>query len=437
MFDSNNKDDVWQVWIKRIVVTIMIVIAVEVLGKIKEKQQQQQRGDAKKMKNSQEDEPTALRSMRYTDLSSAAAQGGKEDDKHNKESESTDVSKAEKENIEHMDGSQDVPKEVLDNLDDEAEGENEEEQKVALTDTKQTNYGATEVQNYNSNENNAETSATNTNNSTENIDNNRAAETTTTTTTTPIFKNKSPHHPGMEGFHHWYDIETSLFRQYNVGRTDDVDVIPPYVPKSRNGQVRVALQVVNQLTWGGDSGQQYINVYWMNYQGHEEFKGSILRGETWTQTTYVEHPWVFRLSDTDQLLLHYIPERVIPTLDECPTHDPSNPMVGIQRFVFLPPSSLAQDDHFICSIDDKIMPHPARHHFHHADSAHSWTLLQMKRLEYFDYHAGGTLLKKYLTNIVMNPSEPNYRRIRIANPKFYHGIWQTAARGLLLAAGFV
>jgi len=238
----------------------------------------------------------------------------------------------------------------------------------------------------------------------------------------------------MEGFHNWYDVETSLFRQYTVGRSDGVDALPPYVPKSRNGQVRVALRVTNDLT---DSQiGQYIDVYWMNYKGHEESKGTIHRGETWTQTTWLEHPWVFRLSNTNELLLHYIPERVIPHLDEAPTVEDGNSMVGMQRIFIRRPTQQAERDYHICSIVDTIMPHPARHHFHNPDQAHTWTLLQMKRMNYFDSNPGATLLIKYLTNIAMHPDKPHYRQIRIANKKFYSSIWQTPARGLLLAAGF-
>ena len=250
----------------------------------------------------------------------------------------------------------------------------------------------------------------------------------------PIFRNKSPYHPGMQGFHNWYDIETSLFRQYTVGRSDGVDTMPPYVQKSRNGQVRVALQVTNDLTLSTEN--QVINVFWMNYLGHEEAKGTIHRGETWTQTTFVEHPWVFRLSDTNELLLHYIPERVIPHLEEAPTIEEANPMVGVQRITITRPTDQAQRDHHICSVVDKVLPHPGRHHFHNPNQAISWTLLQMTRSKYFDYHPGATLLCKYLTNIAMHPDNPHYRHIRIANKSFYHGIWQTPARGLLLAAGF-
>lgn len=249
------------------------------------------------------------------------------------------------------------------------------------------------------------------------------------------FRNKLLKHPGMDGYHRWYDIETSLFRQYNVGRTDDIEVIPPYVKKSRSGQVKVSLQVLNQLT--DPSVNQRIKVYWINYTGHEVLKGTITRGETWRQTTYPEHPWVFRLSDTEELLVHYIPERVIPHLEEAPTIDEDQPYVGIQRFIIKRPTPEAVRDNLICSIDDKIMPHPASHHFHNPNLAHDWTLLQMQRTDYFNYNPGATLICKYLTNIAMDPANANYRHIRIANKNFTSGIWNTAARGLLLAAGFV
>jgi hypothetical protein len=251
-----------------------------------------------------------------------------------------------------------------------------------------------------------------------------------------VFKNKSSAHPGMTGFHRWYDVETSLYRQLQVGRTDGVDVIPPYMPQSRRGTVQVALRISNELTECGNR-DQVINVYWINYKGQEDFKGSIRRGQTWLQTTWIEHPWVFRLSDTNDLLLHYVPDRVIPHLDEAPTISDDDPTVGTHAFTFRPPTAQAEREHFICSIDFPVMPHPASHHFHNPDQAHTWTLLHMKRQEYFTYHPGANLLTKYLSNIAMHPDKPSYRHIRISNRNFYQGIWQTAARGLLLAAGFV
>lgn len=247
------------------------------------------------------------------------------------------------------------------------------------------------------------------------------------------FKNKSSRHPGMTGFHSWYDIETSLYRQYHVGRTDGVEVIPPYQPQSRRGTVKVNLRVTNELTQDA----QVIDVYWINYKGNEEQKGRITPGETWFQQTWVEHPWVFRLSDSQDLLLHYIPERVIQHLEEAPTCDEKDPYTGQHVFIFRPPIAQAERDHHICSIIDPILPHPASHHFHNPNEAHTWTLLHMKRQEYFSYNPDAVLLTKYLTNIAMNPSKANYRQIRIANKNFFQSIWQTSARGLLLAVGFV
>jgi hypothetical protein len=212
-----------------------------------------------------------------------------------------------------------------------------------------------------------------------------------------------------------------------------VDVIPNYVPHSRRGTVKIHLKVKNEMTFSPQS----IDVYWINYKGGEDHKGKIGRGETWHQTTWIEHPWVFRLSETNELLLHYIPERVIQHLDEAPTCDENDPSIGVQTFTIRSPTADAARDHHICSIIDPILPHPASHHFHNPDMAHSWTLLHMKRQDYFTFHPGAQLLTKYLTNIAMHPDKANYRKIRIANKNFFQSIWQTAARGLLLAAGFV
>lgn len=47
------------------------------------------------------------------------------------------------------------------------------------------------------------------------------------------------------------------------------------------------------------------------------------------------------------------------------------------------------------------------------------------------------LLRRYLTNILKNPSDSKYRRIRVANERFASAVWSSpAARELLSAAGW-
>ena len=38
-----------------------------------------------------------------------------------------------------------------------------------------------------------------------------------------------------------------------------------------------------------------IQTWWINYRGEENFYTTILPGETYTQHTYVEHPWTFKV----------------------------------------------------------------------------------------------------------------------------------------------
>ena len=416
--DNDDDDPLWKVWLTRILVTIAIALFLEYLG------MNRKAGTAKPATLVDQEENDMVVTIQYKELTSSVG-----------EMETKDQV------VDEYNGTSDQDAEpTAEDDDDEMYEEKECNDKVESADDDE------EPEKANDDEDNRMDQSPNGNLIEDNVEIvNAPTEAAASHDATARqqqqqqqqlrFKNKSIYHPGMGGFHHWYDIETSLFRQYNVGRTDGVNVIPPYVPKSRNGQVRVALRVTNYYA-------ATINVYWMNYQGHEESKGSIMHGETWTQTTFVEHPWVFRMAPSqgnieEPLLLHYIPERVIPHLDEAPTTEDAHPLVGVQRFSITTPTDIAIRDNYICSVHDDIMPHPAKHHFHNPNQAHNWTLLQMKRLAYFDYNPGAALLTKYLTNIAMHPENANYRHIRIANKKFAQGIWQTPARGLLLAAGFV
>ena len=238
----------------------------------------------------------------------------------------------------------------------------------------------------------------------------------------PPFGSDTDEHPGLSAFWNWCDIETSLFRLYNLGRTDDEPVIPPYNPQSRRGKVQVKLQVTN-ATYSD------ISVYWINYKGLEEPKGHIPQGHRWNQITWIDHPWVFRERDTDKVLLHYIPYRVIPTTDAQPTTDPADPSVGLQRFTIKPPGF----GPWTCTIDDPVLPAMAQQDLTNQSDAIAWTLLHCQRMDYL----GWNTLKKYLSKIVQQPEETKYRQIRQANPNFFHNVWNTPARGLLLAVGFV
>ena len=238
-----------------------------------------------------------------------------------------------------------------------------------------------------------------------------------------VFRNQSRDHPGLDAFWYWCDIECSLFRIYSLGRKDGTAVHPPYLPRSRAGQVKVSLRCTNRT-------RRTIHVYWIDYKGKDVRKGKIVPGGSWTQQTWIEHPWVFRDSITDETLLYYIPDRIIPTCEQQPTVDENDPEVGVHRFDFIaaPPESP-----YWIHIDDPVLPYPAKDHFRSPDDAADWALLHMHRMNYSHWD----VLVKYLTNILHEPGNPKYRQIRIENRTFHSAVWQTPAKGLLFAIGFV
>lgn len=98
----------------------------------------------------------------------------------------------------------------------------------------------------------------------------------------PRIRAKSGMHPGMAGFAHWYDVETSLYRIYTLTRKDGEQVVPPYIPHSYRGNVSVFLHVTN-------STRHVINVYWVDYKGAHILKGTIKPNHVWTQSTWIDH----------------------------------------------------------------------------------------------------------------------------------------------------
>lgn len=235
-------------------------------------------------------------------------------------------------------------------------------------------------------------------------------------------------HPGMAAFSYWYEVETSLFRIYTLGRRDDVEVVPPYVPHSYRGNVGVFLHVTNHTNIP-------IKVFWVDYKGKHMFKGNLKPDHVWTQTTYIDHPWVFEHADTQIPLLYYIPYRVIPTLPDVPTVESDDDQsTGRHQFSLVAPDPLSP--HWI-GIDDHVMPFPGTSYFTSPLRGMTWTLQQVSRMMSDAANAPELdKLYKYLTNIVKAPEQVKYRQIRIRSPSFAP-IWQSPMRGLLLSVGFV
>lgn len=94
----------------------------------------------------------------------------------------------------------------------------------------------------------------------------------------------NPWATNLEGFHYWYEVETSLYRIYTLAHRDpSIPTIPPYLANSKRGNVAVAMKVTNQT-------HRDINVYWVDYKGKHVPKGRISKHSgVWTQTTWIDH----------------------------------------------------------------------------------------------------------------------------------------------------
>ena len=275
----------------------------------------------------------------------------------------------------------------------------------------------------------------------------------------PPFLNHPPNK--LNAFWDWCDTEASLFRIYAIAtnttnattttRTGIFTAMPPFNPSSRRGNVRVSLRVTNRMT--RTSG---VQVYWIDYKGHEIPKGTIRFGETWLQTTWIDHPWVFRTTNDGQVLMYYVPYRIIPsTPDDSMTINPNDnddPTIGIHRFTLR--DAGMNDTNAACAVDDPLFPFPARDHLKVRSQAIEWALQHCFRMDFQEWE----LLLQYTRNILLvsscdnkttddgnddgsndisnNNNKDKYRSIRLANRAFASRIWNSPARGVLLAAGF-
>jgi PUB domain/VHL beta domain len=254
----------------------------------------------------------------------------------------------------------------------------------------------------------------------------------------PPFLRADDSHPGLQAFWHWCDVETSLFRIYTITRKDgviDETTIAPYNPSSRRGTVPINLIVTNDF-------DQVIKVYWIDYKGKHTSKGTISpNGGVWTQMTWIDHPWIFCVSDDasgeERIVLHYIPYRTIPTTESGPNTgqqdddmDHDSEEAGVHRFRIL---TSPMDSLYSCKVDDAIFPHHSSEHLLTPHKAAEFALLHCHRMCYSRW----PVLKKYVNMILKHPENTLCRQIRTSNPTFAESVWSTPAKGVLLSAGFV
>lgn len=227
-------------------------------------------------------------------------------------------------------------------------------------------------------------------------------------------------HPGLGAFHVWHSAIADIYRSYTVGKNDGSTPALPIIPRSERGNVPVHLEVTNLTSAPFD-------VFWVDYKGNEDYKGSAAPGSTWFQQTWIGHPWTFR-APGGKVLLHFVPFRVIQNTARMNTTNRYNE--GLQRFSILPPSYEGQKENFICDVEDPIFSFPSTK-FKSQQKAFDWSCSHMER-----ERSSPRAVLKYLKNVLKNPDNPKYRQIRTANKTFWNEVWITAARGMLHALGF-
>ena len=324
--------------------------------------------------------------------------------------------------------------------------------------------------------------------------------------TPPIHLHTKAQHPGLEAYYHWKSTIMSLYRVYSIPLysypeiTDNNKIqnaVLPMHPSSERGQTAVYIEVTNMTS-------HKVAVYWVDYKGNEIYKGSMRSGATWNQTTYIGHPWTFRIEtpnvvndgDERSVLLRYVPFRVVPSIQGAETvqrdHEFPDSSVGRHAFAL---KNVPEGHGLIvggekwkpaCIVEDLILPEPPLVSLHNEDgrsngksviAAHYilylklsifllkvliiisrssssesyeklmseiykeliWSYQQIQREEAASLGRGvsaAKILNKYLSNISIYPQEPKFRKLRVCNPIFMNNIYNTAARGVLLALGF-
>ena len=237
----------------------------------------------------------------------------------------------------------------------------------------------------------------------------------------------------------------------------------PMHPSSERGKVPVYIEVTNHTTQ-----HETINVYWVDYTGNEIYKGSFRSGGgSFRQTTYIGHPWTFRVGPGEEgVLLKYVPFRVVPSIvgDHSRIEEEEGEITmegGIHRFELhdvpeMMTNSNANNDSAgrrsrpVCWVEDKVLPESPLHvsssktaaSLLSADminNAIQWSCQQIRREDVIRHGNGiasAKVLLQYLKNIQLHPDKPKYRQLRVSNRTFQHTVYDTGARGVLLALGF-
>ena len=267
---------------------------------------------------------------------------------------------------------------------------------------------------------------TNTNSNTSNIINNNNNE---DGYLNPPALTSSSSHPGLTEFHSWMSAITEIYRSYSIPKLGEEEGLT-ILPRSEHGRVSVEIRITNNLFCD-------IDIYWINYKGKEQLRGTIgSRGSNTGRNlhriqTWVGHPWAFRRRDNQQLLLHFVPYRVLPlTFEEAKfmEKDGHDTTLGFYEFSINNPA--LNEQNLACSIDDEIIPYPSTK-IRSINHALEFSCQQMERED-----VSPSILLKYLYNIALHPCESKYRQIRTSNKVFWTNVWCNGGRGILHALGF-
>ena len=181
------------------------------------------------------------------------------------------------------------------------------------------------------------------------------------------------------------------------------------------------------------------------------------RGGVWTQTTWIGHPWTFKAGEGEEgVVLKYAPFRVLPSIAGMETSriEQNGNVEAMQKFAIreVPEGFVTRIGGCrpVCLVEDAILPEPplrdslrvsSNSIFTSKEMEHAvlWSCQQMQREDAI-FHGNGIAsakrLLQYLRNVCLHPAEPKYRKLRLGNRIFQQTVYNTGARGILLAVGF-